>query len=122
MGTRVLLAEDEALIALNVQEMLDELGCVVVAAPTRVEEALAALEDPALRRYNHTEYPNPGQEISRDYVLGGLGKGRWVLIELVLHARSHEAQGYLLEMVGVQDASAHPEWLADYRGQKKARK
>ena len=44
-GRRVLVVEDEALIAMNVQEMLDALGCVVVAAPTRVEEALAALED-----------------------------------------------------------------------------
>ena len=44
-GRRVLVVEDEALIAMNVQEMLDALGCVVVGAPTRVEEALAAVED-----------------------------------------------------------------------------
>ena len=43
-GRRVLVVEDEALIAMNMREMLDELGCVVVAAATRVEEALAALE------------------------------------------------------------------------------
>ena len=43
-GRRVLVVEDEALIAMNLQEMLDELGCVVVAA-TRVEEALAAVQD-----------------------------------------------------------------------------
>ena len=44
-GRRVLVVEDEALIAMNLQEMLDALGCVVVAAATRVEEALAAVED-----------------------------------------------------------------------------
>ncbi|MBD0274439.1 MAG: response regulator [Acetobacteraceae bacterium] len=44
-GCRVLVVDDEALIAMNVQDMLDELGCVVVAAPTRVEEALAVVED-----------------------------------------------------------------------------
>lgn len=43
-GRRVLLVEDEALIAMNVHDMLDALGCVVVAAPERVEDALAAVE------------------------------------------------------------------------------
>ncbi|ATB32875.1 hypothetical protein [Melittangium boletus] len=83
---------------------------------------LPALEDPALQRHGHTDYVNLGLEISRDYVLGGLGKGRWVLIELVLRERSNELQGYLLEMVDVQDASTRPEWLAEYRRQKKARR
>lgn len=83
---------------------------------------LPALEDPALQRHSHTEYVNLGLETTRDYVLGGLGKGRWVLIELVLRERSNEPQGYLLEMVDVQDASTHPDWLAEYRRQKKARR
>ena len=83
---------------------------------------LLALEDPVLQRHNHTEYVNLGLEISRDYVLGGLGRGRWVLIELVLRERSNEPQGYLLEMVGVQDAGTRPDWLAEYRRQKKSRR
>ncbi|WPB78090.1 hypothetical protein KYC5002_02845 [Archangium violaceum] len=45
-----------------------------------------------------------------------------MLIELVLRERSNEPQGYLLEMVDVQDSSTHPDWLADYRHQKKARR
>ena len=65
---------------------------------------------------------NLGLQITQDYVLGGLGRGRWVLIELVLRARSNEPQGYLLEMVDVRDATTHPDWLADYRRQKKARR
>ena len=43
-GRRVLLVEDEALIAMNVEDMLDALGYVVVATAAGVEEALAAVE------------------------------------------------------------------------------
>lgn len=43
-GRRVLLVEDEALIAMNVEDMLDTLGYVVVATAAAVEEALAAVE------------------------------------------------------------------------------
>lgn len=84
--------------------------------------ALAALGDPVLQRHDHVEYVNIGLEIHKHYVLGGLGKGQWVLIELKLWARSNEPQGYLLEMVDVQDARTHPDWLAAYREQKKARR
>ena len=43
-GRRLLLVEDNALIAMNVEDMLDMLGYVVVAAAEGVEEALAAVE------------------------------------------------------------------------------
>ena len=43
-GRRVLLVEDEALIAINVADMLETLGCVVVATAAKVEEALGAVE------------------------------------------------------------------------------
>jgi len=43
-GRRLLLVEDDALIAMNVEDMLDMLGYVVVAAAEGVEEALAAVE------------------------------------------------------------------------------
>ncbi len=43
-GRRVLVVEDDALIAMNVADMLDALGCVVVGPAERVGEALAAVE------------------------------------------------------------------------------
>ena len=47
-GLRVLLVEDEPLVAMNVEDMLDALGCVVVAAAARVDEALLVVEREAL--------------------------------------------------------------------------
>ena len=47
-GLRVLLVEDELLVAMNVEAMLDALGCVVVAAAARVDEALRVVEREAL--------------------------------------------------------------------------
>jgi len=35
-GTRVFIVEDEALILFNLQDMLEELGCVVVASAARI--------------------------------------------------------------------------------------
>lgn len=43
-GMRVLLVEDEALIALDVKDMLARLGCVVIGPAPRVAEALELLE------------------------------------------------------------------------------
>ena len=43
-GVRVLLVEDEALIALDVKDMLARLGCVVIGPAPRVAEALELLE------------------------------------------------------------------------------
>jgi CheY-like chemotaxis protein len=40
VGLRVLVAEDEALIAMLVEEMLADLGCEVVAVAARVGDAL----------------------------------------------------------------------------------
>lgn len=43
-GIRVLLVEDEAIIAMTAEDMLEELGCTTVATATTVAEALAAVE------------------------------------------------------------------------------
>ncbi len=43
-GRRVLLVEDEALIAMNVADMLDALGCIVVGPASRVGEAFTVIE------------------------------------------------------------------------------
>jgi CheY-like chemotaxis protein len=40
-GTRVFIVEDEALILFNLHDMLEELGCVVVASAARIHDALA---------------------------------------------------------------------------------
>ena len=39
---RVLLVEDEAMVAMLLEDLLADMGCVVVAAVSRIEEALAA--------------------------------------------------------------------------------
>jgi CheY-like chemotaxis protein len=41
-GVRVLLVEDEPIIAMTAEDMLDALGCSVVASAATLEEALAA--------------------------------------------------------------------------------
>ena len=41
-GVRVLLIEDEAIIAMTAEDMLDEIGCTVAATAGTVSEALAA--------------------------------------------------------------------------------
>ena len=43
-GVRVLLVEDEAIIAMTAEDMLDELGCVTAATASSLAEALAAAE------------------------------------------------------------------------------
>ena len=43
-GTRVLLVEDEAIIAMTVEDMLEALGCETVATATTLREALAVAE------------------------------------------------------------------------------
>lgn len=40
-GTRVLIVEDEALILSTLQDMLEDMGCQVVASAVRLDEALA---------------------------------------------------------------------------------
>lgn len=42
-GLRVLVVEDEAMVVLLIEDMLADLGCVVAATATRVDEALAAI-------------------------------------------------------------------------------
>ena len=43
-GTKVLLVEDEAIIAMTAEDMLEELGCETVATAMTVNEALDAVE------------------------------------------------------------------------------
>jgi CheY-like chemotaxis protein len=43
-GVRVLLIEDEAIIAMTAEDMLDELGCAVAATASTLDEAIAAVE------------------------------------------------------------------------------
>ena len=40
-GTRVFVVEDEALILYTLQDMLEELGCEVVASALRIDDALS---------------------------------------------------------------------------------
>ena len=47
-GKRILLVEDEAVIAFAVEDMLLELGCEVVGPAFRVEEALPLADEAAL--------------------------------------------------------------------------
>lgn len=41
-GLRILLVEDEPIIAMTAEDMLDALGCVVVATAATLDEAVAA--------------------------------------------------------------------------------
>lgn len=43
-GLRILLVEDEALIAMMAEDMLETIGCTLVATAPSVGDALAALE------------------------------------------------------------------------------
>lgn len=43
-GVRVLLVEDEAIIAMTAEDMLEELGCAVTATASTLAEAVAAVE------------------------------------------------------------------------------
>jgi len=47
-GVRVLLVEDEALVAMLVEDMLADFGCSVVATAPRLDEALEHANDLAL--------------------------------------------------------------------------
>lgn len=43
-GVRVLLVEDEPIIAMTAEDMLEELGCTAVATASTLAEALEAVE------------------------------------------------------------------------------
>lgn len=43
-GLRILIVEDDALVALNLQEFVESLGCTVVGPAGRLGEALRTLE------------------------------------------------------------------------------
>jgi DNA-binding response OmpR family regulator len=40
-GTRVLVVEDEAMLSLSLEDMLRDLGCVVVGTAAKLEDAMA---------------------------------------------------------------------------------
>lgn len=44
-GTQVLVVEDEAMIAMMLEDFLESFGCVVVANASRLEEALTKAAD-----------------------------------------------------------------------------
>ena len=44
-GLRVLVVEDEMLVAMMIEDMLAEFGCIVVGAASRVGQALKLLEE-----------------------------------------------------------------------------
>ena len=44
-GTRVLIVEDESIIAMTAEDMLEEVGCTTVAVAANVAEALARAAD-----------------------------------------------------------------------------
>jgi CheY-like chemotaxis protein len=44
-GTRVLIVEDETIIAMTAEDMLEEVGCKTVAVAANVDEALARAKD-----------------------------------------------------------------------------
>ena len=46
-GLRLMVVEDEALVAMMIEDMLTELGCVVVSVVASVSEGLAAIEEKA---------------------------------------------------------------------------
>jgi CheY-like chemotaxis protein len=43
-GVRVLLVEDEAIIAMTAEDMLEELGCTLAATASSLDEAFACVE------------------------------------------------------------------------------
>lgn len=47
-GLRILVAEDEMLVLMEIEDMLGELGCAVVAQASTVAAALSAADDTAL--------------------------------------------------------------------------
>lgn len=47
-GRRILVVEDEALIGLMLEDLLQEIGCHVVATAARLEQAFGAVDDHAI--------------------------------------------------------------------------
>lgn len=47
-GRRILVVEDEAMIAMLLEDILDELGCAVVGPVARADQALTAIEAESL--------------------------------------------------------------------------
>ena len=47
-GLRILVAEDEGLVALELEELLRDLGCEVIGPFSRIDEIVAELEAPRI--------------------------------------------------------------------------
>jgi CheY-like chemotaxis protein len=47
-GARILLVEDEALVAMMLEDMLLDLGCIVIGPAARVEEAMLLVHAEAI--------------------------------------------------------------------------
>jgi DNA-binding response OmpR family regulator len=88
-GCRILIVEDETLIAVMIEEVLQDLGCVVVGPVGRLDDALrlardeavdAAILDVTIR--GGFVYPVAEQLLSRriPFVLAS-GYGNWALPE-----------------------------------------
>jgi len=45
VGTRVLIVEDDSIIAMTAEDMLDEIGCKTAAIAANVREAIARIGD-----------------------------------------------------------------------------
>lgn len=48
-GLRLLVVEDEAMVAMMIEDQLTDLGCIVVGVVASVSEGLAAIEEKASR-------------------------------------------------------------------------
>ncbi|WP_374571393.1 response regulator [Phenylobacterium sp.] len=47
-GLRVLVVEDEMMVSMLIEDMLSDLGCLVVGPASRIEDALALMESAAI--------------------------------------------------------------------------
>lgn len=47
-GRRILVLEDEGLVAMHIEDLLDDLGCKVVGPISNLDDAVAALADEAI--------------------------------------------------------------------------
>ena len=57
-GTRVLIVEDDTIIAMTAEDMLDEIGCTTAAVAATVVEALARTVSNAWVAFARTGNPN----------------------------------------------------------------
>lgn len=88
-GRRILVVEDEALIALEIEESLQDMGCVIVGPASKLEEALRLARDEALDAAildvtirGGKVFPVAGQLLARQIPFAlASGYGDWALPE-----------------------------------------